>query len=351
MAANTSQRATATLFIHGSALAALVLTGCNGASTAPPLPSTAVVLTLSEQTDPTDLRPSSEWSPPSNLGPEINSTTNDQGPAISRDELSIYFASTRPGGFGGNDLWVSRRAHKTDSWSAPLNLGATINTSAVESTPYLSRDGRRLYFASARPNGMGGIDLWVSEREDRTDDLGWGEPVNLGPAINSAAADLGPAFFLDRETERVTMYFYSTRPGGPGLRDIYRSTVDEAGSFTPAVLVAELSTPFEDEQPSVRRDGLEVFFASNRPGSLGTVVTDIWVSRRARASDPWSEPENLGPGINTAGLEARPALSFDGRRLYFFSDGHGGSGATDLFVTVRDLPERTPASAEQPPQP
>jgi len=350
MTANTSTRATATPLIHGMALAALAFTACGGGATAP-LPASSVVVTVSEQADPADLRPTSEWSSPINLGPEINSTSNDQGPVISRDELSIYFASTRPGGFGGNDLWVSRRAHKTDPWGPALNLGATINTSAVESTPFLSRDGLRLYFASARPGGVGGIDLWVSERADRTDDLGWGEPVNLGPAINSAAADLGPAFFRDRETERVTMYFYSTRPGGPGLRDIYRSTVDEAGSFTPAVLVAELSTPFEDEQPSVRRDGLEVFFASNRPGSMSTIVTDIWVARRAHASDSWSEPENLGPVINTAGLEARPALSFDGRRLYFFSDGHGGFGATDLLVTSRDLPERTSVPAEHPPQP
>ena len=348
MAANNPKRATAILLIHAGMLTVVPLVGCDGASTAP-LP--ALVPALSELADPPDVRPSSEWSTPINLGPEINSPSNDQGPAISRDELSIYFTSTRPGGFGGNDLWVSRRAHKTDPWGPAVNLGSTINTSAVESTPFLSRDGRRLYFASARPGGVGGIDLWVSERADKTDDLGWGEPVNLGPAINSAAADLGPAFFLDRETEQVTMYFYSTRPGGPGLRDIYRSTVDEAGSFTPAVLVAELSTPFEDEQPSVRRDGLEVFFASNRPGSMSTIVTDIWVARRARPSDPWSEPENLGPGINTAGLEARPALSSDGRRLYFFSDGHGGSGATDLLVSSRDLPERSRVSPETTPQP
>jgi WD40-like Beta Propeller Repeat len=83
------------------------------------------------------------------------------------------------------------------------------------------------------------------------------------------------------------------------------------------------------------RDGLEIFFASNRPGSVSAIVTDVWVSTRPSTSDPWSEPVNLGVVINAAGLEARPALSFDGRSLYFFSDRHGGFGSTDLFVSTR----------------
>jgi Tol biopolymer transport system component len=278
----------------------------------------------------------SAWSAPVNLGKVINSSAADQGPGISKDEQSLFFASTREGGFGGNDIWVSRRAEKDGPWGPPMNLGPVINTIGVESTPTLSHDGRRLYFASARPGGFGSVDLWVSERLDKRDDLGWQAPVNLGPAINSAAGDLGPTFFVDSEGVLV-MYFYSTRQSDPARRDrdIYRSTVDEDGSFTPAVLVPELSTPAEDEQPSIRRDGLEMLFASNRPGSLSSTVTDIWVSTRASTSELWSEPVNLGPMINTASLEARPALSFDGKSLYFFSDGHGGFGGTDLFVSTR----------------
>lgn len=131
------------------------------------------------------------------------------------------------------------------------------------------------------------------------------------------------------------MYFYSTRTGGSGPRDIYRSTVNDKGLFTPAILAPELSTPYQDEQPSIRRDGLEIFFASDRPGSLSSTVTDVWISTRVSTSDQWSEPMNLGPVINTLGLEGRPALSFEGESLYFFSDGHGGFGSTDLFVSTR----------------
>ncbi len=277
----------------------------------------------------------SDWSAPVNLGGTVNSSVNDQGPTTSTDERSLYLVSNRPGGFGGNDLWVSHRATKDKSWGAPVNLGPMINTSGVESTPTLSKDERRLYFASSRPGGAGSLDLWVSERVDKEDDLSWQSPVNLGPMINSAAGDLGPTFFEDPQTGGLVMYFYSTRPGGPGLRDIYRSTVDDSGSFTPAILVPELSTPYGDEQPSIRQDGLEIFFASNRARTLSSTATDIWVSTRVGTSAVWPEPVNLGIAINTESVEGRPALSYDGKSLYFFSDGHGGFGSTDLFVSSR----------------
>jgi len=281
----------------------------------------------------------SDWSTPENLGPIVNSAFLDQGPFISKDGLSFYFASTRPGCCGDNDFWVSQRASVDTPWGPPQNLGAIINTSARESTPTLSLDGHFLYFASSRPGGFGGLDLYVSRRHDKQDDFGWQAPVNLGSGVNSVAADLGPALFMDSETETLTLYFYSTRPrpgcpAGSGVRDIYSSTLDENGEFTPAVLVSELSTCFEDEQPAIRRDGLELFFVSDRLGGFG--AGDIWVSTRASTADPWSSPVNLGSVINTAGIEGRPALSFDGKSLYFFSDGRGGFGGTDLFVSTRE---------------
>jgi hypothetical protein len=123
---------------------------------------------------------------------------------------------------------------------------------------------------------------------------------------------------------------------------MYSSTQGDNGEFTPAVPLAELNSSREDEQAAIRRDGLEMFFISNRDhpgtGCLGPGVTtgnDIFVSTRASASDPWGPAVNLGAPINTVGGEGRPAISFDGTRLYFFSDGHGGLGSTDLFVSTR----------------
>jgi len=284
----------------------------------------------------------SDWTAPVSLGEAVNSVWNDQGPTISKDELSLYFVSTRPNAHCAvapcdNDIWVSRREHKDDPWGEAVSAGDAINTPGLESTPTLSRDGRRLYFASDRPGGVGGIDLWMSERTDAKDDAGWETPVNLG-LVNSGAADLGPTFFVDPTTGRAVMYFYSTRPrpdGSLARRDIYRSDADESEVFGPAALVAELSTPFEDEQPSIRRDGLEILFASNRPGSMSSTVTDIWASTRTSTTEPWGEPVTLGSTINTPALEARPSLTFDGRTLYFFSSGLGGLGGTDLFMATR----------------
>ncbi len=277
----------------------------------------------------------SDWSAPINLGPVVNSAGPDQGPAISKDELELYFVRLLNGDgvFDPGDLWVSTRKHKKEPWGPPQNLGP-INTSGRESLPALSRNGHLLYFTSDRPGGFGGFDIWVSERADRRDPLGWQAPVNLGSGVNTAGAELGPAPFEDHSTQTFTLYFYAIRPGTG--RDLFTSTLDENGSFTAAVPISELNTTSDDEQPSIRRDGLELFFSSNRVGGYGG--SDIWVSTRASTSDPWLPPVNLGPPItpiNTAGLEARPALSFDGRSLYFFSDRPGGSGATDLWVSTR----------------
>src|SRR3989442_8393823 len=80
--------------------------------------------------------PFSEWSPPVNLGPAINSTFNDDGPALSKDGLSLYFRSDRPrGGMGGNDIWVSQRASRESPWGEPVNLGPTVNTGFNEGVP------------------------------------------------------------------------------------------------------------------------------------------------------------------------------------------------------------------------
>ena len=92
----------------------------------------------------------SDWSAPVNLGAVINSTAEDAGPSLSKDRLSLYFHSARTGGFGLTDLWVSQRSSEEEPWGAPINLGEVINT-ADDLMPNLSRDGHRLFFVSRRP--------------------------------------------------------------------------------------------------------------------------------------------------------------------------------------------------------
>src|SRR6266536_512093 len=99
----------------------------------------------------------SDWSAPVNLGPAINSAFSDQGPAISKDGLSLYVTSNRPGGIGGFDMYVSQRASVDDPWGTPMNLSPTVNTAFDEGNPAFSRDGHLLLFQSKRPGGFGGI--------------------------------------------------------------------------------------------------------------------------------------------------------------------------------------------------
>ncbi len=290
----------------------------------------------------------SDWSAPVNLGPPVNTPFAEMNPFISKDGRSLYFTCFNcPGNLGGSDIWVSQRASVSDPWGTPQNLGPNINSTSNDAGPALSSDGHRLYFGSNRPGGFGGNDIYVSRRQNKRDDFAWQPPVNLGSGVNTLADDQGPEYFEDDETGIITLYFASNRPGGPGGNDIYASTlneVDEDGTFGPAVLVTELSSAFDDQGPAIRRDGLEIFLGSNRPGSippppgLPSQVLDLWVATRARTSDPWSTPVNLGPVVNSAFTDAGPALSRDGTELYFqsaFRSGNVGGTMFDIWKSTR----------------
>lgn len=279
----------------------------------------------------------SPWSTPQNLGSAINTGANEQHPAISKDGLSLYFASDRPGGFGGLDIWVSERETLDDPWGPPQNLGSNINSSGNDLAPSFTRDGHTMYFHSFGRGGCGGADLFLSRRHDKHDNLGWQEAENLGCVVNSASDDAGPTIFQDGATGITTLYFTSKRPGGPGDFDIYASTRGEDDSeFGPAVLIPELSGPFRDTRTSISRDGLTLFLSSDVTGRTGGIGgQDLWVSSRATITDTWSTPANLGAGVNTPAFDGAPALSFDGTTLYFFSNRAGGFGNNDLMVTTR----------------
>ena len=279
----------------------------------------------------------SDWSVPVNLGPVINSTFGEQGPAVSKDGLSLYFYSNAPGGVGGFDIYVSQRASVDDPWGSPVNLGPTVNTTFGEGNPAFSRDGHLMFFQSDRPGGLGRADIWVSWRQHTHDDFGWETPVNLGAGVNSAADDNGPSYFendeFDGEEGAPQLFFASSRPGGLGLADIYMSEQMADGSFGPAVPVTELSSPMNDSRPSIRHDGLEIFIQSGRIGSFGQ--GDLWVATRSSTLEAWSTPVNLGSAVNTAFFDQNPYLSSDNKTLFFSSDRPGGFGVLDLYMITR----------------
>ncbi len=274
-----------------------------------------------------------EWSEPINLGPAVNSTFNDGAPAVSKDGRSLYFASNRPGQLGGNDLYVSQWDDATGWWGPGVNLGPIVNTTATEFSPNLSRDGHWLFFHSNRPGSFTpGVDIWVSYREHVHDDFGWQTPVNLGAGVNAPGLDTGPSFFENDDVGIPQLFFASNR-GIAGVHDIYVSDLLADGTFGPAILVPELSSPQVEPGVSVRFDGLEAFLFSARPGGQGGF--DLWTASRETVFHPWSEPTNLGPVVNSAFNENDPHIASDRQTLYFTSNRTGGMGGADLYVSFR----------------
>ena len=278
------------------------------------------------------------WTPPANLGDTVNSPYQEFLPTLSSNGLSLYFASDRPESLGGEDLWLSRRESRDAPWGTPVNLGAGVNTAFNERSPELSRDGHLLFFATNRPGGLGDFDIWVAWRANTHDDFGWQPPVNLGSGVNGGAGDFGPGYLDNDDIGIPTLFFASNRPGGLGSADIYRSDLLPHGSFGPATPVAELNSPQGDFRPSIRGDGLEIVFDSNRPGPPdvpGIGLRDLWVSRRPTPSSPWSPPGNLGPPVNSPFNDYLAMLSSDGRTLVMVSDRPEGFGGNDLYIATR----------------
>ena len=276
----------------------------------------------------------SDWSTPIHLGPIVNSSAMDRGPAISKNELSLYFASSRTGGFGGEDIYVSQRENRDGEWGPPVNLGSIINTAGNEMVPAFSRDGHLLFFASSRPEGsFGNVDIFVSRRENTHDDFAWQPVENLGAGVNSASGDSGPNYFENDEVGVPQLFFNSNRPGGPGVANLYVSEQTADGSFGPAVLVLELSVLGDIARSSISHDGREIFFTSNGPGSIAG-SQDLWVATRDTVFDAWSAPINLGSPLNGVLVDVQPYISSDRETLFFASNRPGG-GPTDLYMSTR----------------
>jgi len=200
--------------------------------------------------------PESDWGPPENLGPAVNSASMEFCSSISGDGLELYFMSTRPGGYGAADLYVTRRATRTSPWEPATNLGPKVNSSYNDVGTSVSSDRLELYFGSQRPGGYGVVDLYVSKRPTTQDP--WGDPENLGPAVNSM---------------------------------------------------------IWGECPCLSADGLLLVFQGGRPGGVGDC--DLWMARRVSRTAPWEPAVNLGPIINSPEYDCRPCLAPDGSALYF----------------------------------
>lgn len=166
-----------------------------------------------------------KWGQSNNIGAPVNSSDWETQPSFSSDGRTLYFISKRKGGYGSGDIWMSV-FQDNGKWSAPQNLGKTINTPGDEESPFIHPDGHTLYFASNGHVGMGGTDIYYSKKDSTGN---WGKPVNLGYPINthkdenslvvSATGDLA--------------YMSSEREGGFGGLDLYCFKLYESARPTP----------------------------------------------------------------------------------------------------------------------
>ena len=232
------------------------------------------------------------------------------------------------------NIWVSTRAQQGDEWGAPVLVGPPVSIDTIDAAaadvndfcPTLARNGHDFLFVSNRSGGCGGDDIYTTRwRSDGTFD----HVANLGCSVNSGANEASP-FPLPQDGAGPVLYFSST---ATGAGDLYVSQW-HGGLYQARQQVPGVNTASVEGQPNIRRDGLEIFFFSNRTGALGN---DIYAATRPTVDDTWLTPVNLGPSVNgtTTSSETRPSLSWDGTTLYFGSNRAGGEGDSDHYVTTR----------------
>lgn len=268
-----------------------------------------------------------EWQAPTPVT-GVNSAATEGCPMEAPDGSSLYLMSTRSG--GDQDIWLAARL-ADGSFDEPQLLPEPINSAANDFCPTPLR-GKSLLFVSNRGGtdaygtaACGGGDIYVTRLDPSTGS--WTPARNLGCRAdggpNGPGTEYGPSVV---ETDEGTFLYFSSG-GAPdtNTQDIYVSREVSPGSFGAPEAVSSLNTGASDMMPNVRKDGLEVVFASNRAGGKGSF--DIWSSTRPTTSSPWSTPTNLA-AVSTAGSDTRPSLSWDATRLYLGSSG-------DIYVSSR----------------
>jgi len=269
---------------------------------------------------------------PENLGPTINTSFHEASACTSADSLSLAFWR----GATWNDIGgycVTIRETKESPWDNPVDFGpyaeSYLNIIPMNNVlSFMTADGLEFYLTNVdviQPSEYGGTDLCIYKRETTDDD--WDQPMNLGPIVNSAYNERWPSISRDG----LELYFCSNRLGGEGERDIWvtkRATRDSDWT-DPVNLGQQVNSVASDDGTCLSSDGLVLFFDSRRPGGYGS--WDLYMSKRASRSDPWEVAINLGPVVNTPGLEEVAHISADGSTLYFDSDRPGGYGGHDIW--------------------
>ncbi|MFO8058138.1 MAG: OmpA family protein [bacterium] len=210
---------------------------------------------------------------------------------------------------------------------AAKNLGAKVNSPDSEIGPIIAADGKKLFFTSDRAGGQGGQDIWVSDRKDGK----WTEPRNLGDEVNTKYNEGPDSVSVDNRT----IYFTRCdKVGDPGTCDIYTASLDESMDKWTNVenLGSKINSEFNDANASISSSGNTLYYVSDRPTDDNTRRDwDIFVSHKK--GNRWTKGERVSDTINTSGNEIHVMIHQDGKSFYFSSDGHGGFGKADIFIS------------------
>ena len=222
---------------------------------------------------------------------------------------------------GNEDFYISKKKDKV--WQTAVPLSDIINTKQYnEGAQSISPDGMYLFFTGCnRPDGLGRCDLYVSHRNG----TGWDKPFNLGAPVNSAFWESQPAISPDGST----LYFVSNRNGGYGGYDIWKTMLKGDGTWTePQNLGPDINTPYDENTPFVHPDGQTLYFSSDGWPGLGN--KDIFYSRLDE-NNKWGKPVNLGYPINTFNEETGLIVTPDGKEGILSTNSKGGFGNMDIY--------------------
>jgi outer membrane protein OmpA-like peptidoglycan-associated protein len=216
----------------------------------------------------------------------------------------------------------------------PQNMGNNINSPGDDYMPMLTADGQMIFFTSRRAGNIGGYNKRIQDYEEdfyystRQADSSWSEAKNLGRPINTELSEGAAAISPDG---RYVYFVGCNRRDVFGRCDIYVAEYEGNEWTEPQNMGPKINSKFWESYPSISSDGKTLFFSSRRPGGHGQA--DIWYSRKVDGE--WTAAKNLGKPVNTSGDEHSPFLHADDQTLYFSSNGHQGFGSMDLFMARR----------------
>ncbi|MBL6445899.1 PD40 domain-containing protein [Fulvivirga sp. 29W222] len=257
-----------------------------------------------------------------NLGQVINSQYTEYNPVVSADESVMAFTALRPntGKTRSSDKFIEEvyiSYNTSGNWSQPKPIKIASNYNV--GTAGISADGQKMLIFIGGADGTGNLYTIDKAGDD------WSTPVTMGNKINSRShVETTGSITPDGKT----LYFASNRPGGYGGLDIYKSVKTEAGDWGEPVNVGpEVNTKYNEDAPFIHPDQWTLFFTSDGHNTMGG--RDIFVTRLFNGK--WTAPENMGYPINTTANDNYFTLTADGRKGYFSSDRKGGQGGQDIY--------------------